>query len=99
MARCAINPEESLQPHLFKFSTLNTEVLRELSRKAGIRECWLMDTRGERIEFQILRHTARGYVATRPSGGWRKSAVFGKSFCLTRQLDDLGHPDFALDVR
>lgn len=55
--------------------------------------------RCERIEFQILRHIARGYVATRPSGGWRKSAVFGKAFRLTRQLDDLGHPDFTLDVK
>lgn len=77
----------------------DTEVLRELYWKAGIREYWLVDARGERIEFQILRHTARGYVATRPSGGWRKSAVFGKAFRLTRQLDDLGHPDFTLDVK
>lgn len=77
----------------------DTEILRELYWKAGIREYWLVDARGERIEFQILRHTARGYVATRPSGGWRKSAVFGKSFRLTRQLDDLGHPDFTLDVK
>ena len=38
-------------------------------------------------------------VATRPAIGWRKSAVFGKAFRLTRQLDDLGHPDFTLDVK
>jgi hypothetical protein len=49
----------------------------DLYWKARIREYWLLDARGERIEFQILRHIARGYVATRPSGGWRKSAVFG----------------------
>ncbi len=77
----------------------DNDVLMDLYWKAGIREYWLVDARGARIEFQILRHTARGYVATRPSGGWRKSAVFGKSFRLTRQLDDLGHPDFTLDVR
>ena len=65
----------------------DNDVLMDLYWKAGIREYWLVDARGERIEFQILRHTARGYVATRPSGGWRKSAVFsGKSFRLTRQL-------------
>jgi hypothetical protein len=58
-----------------------------------------VDARGERIEFQIYRHTACGYVATRPSGGWRKSAVFSKSFRFTRQLDDLGHPDFTLEVK
>ena len=77
----------------------DNELLMDLYWKAGIREYWLVDARGERIEFQILRHTARGYVATRPSGGWRKSAVFGKSFRLTRQLDDLGHPDFTLGVK
>ena len=77
----------------------DNDVLMDLYWKAGIREYWLVDARGERIEFQILRHTARGYVATCPSGGWRKSAVFGKSFRLTRQLDDLEHPDFTLDVR
>lgn len=77
----------------------DNDVLMDLYWKAGIREYWLVDARGERIEFQILRHTARGYVATRPSGGWRKSAVFGKAFRLTRQLDDLRHPDFTLDVK
>lgn len=77
----------------------DNDVLMDLYWKAGIREYWLVDARGERIDFQLLRHTARGYVATRPSGGWRKSAVFGKSFRLTRQRDDLGHPDFTLDVR
>ncbi len=77
----------------------DTEFLPDLYWKAGIREYWSVDARGERIEFQILRRTSRGYVATRPVGGWRKSAVFGKSFQLTRQLDDLGHPEFTLDVR
>jgi Uma2 family endonuclease len=77
----------------------DTEVLRELYWKAGIREYWLVDARGERLDFQILRHTTRGYAPIRKSAGWLKSAVFAKSFRLTRQLDDLGHPDFTLDVR
>lgn len=78
----------------------DNDFLMDLYWKAGIREYWLVDARGERIEFQILRHTARGYVSTRPSGGRRKSVVFGgKSFRLTRELDDLGHPDFTLEVK
>lgn len=77
----------------------DNDLVADLYWKAGIREYWLVDARSERIEFQILRHTSRGYVATRPVGGWRKSVVFGKSFQLTRQLDDLGHPEFTLDVR
>ena len=77
----------------------DTEVLRELYWKAGIHEYWLLDARGERLEFQILRHSTRGYTPVRRSAGWLKSAVFGKAFRLTRQLDDLGHPDFTLEAK
>lgn len=77
----------------------DNELVANLYWKAGIREYWLVDVCGERIEFQILRHTTRGYVATRPVSGWRKSVVFGKHFQLTRQLDDLGHPEFTLQVQ
>ena len=77
----------------------DTELLRELYWKAGIREYWLVDARGERLDFQILRHTSRGYSSVRKSAGWLKSAVFGESFRLTREVDDLGQPDFTLEVR
>ncbi len=77
----------------------DNELVADLYWKSGIREYWLVDARGERLEFQILRHTTRGYTPVRKSAGWLKSAVFGKSFRLTRQLDDLGHPDFTLDVK
>jgi Uma2 family endonuclease len=77
----------------------DNELLMDLYWKAGIREYWLVDARGERLEFQILRHSTRGYTPVRKSAGWLKSAVFGKSFRLTRQLDDLGHPDFTLEVK
>ena len=42
---------------------------------------------------------ARGYRATPKKGGWLASAVFGKSFRLTRQADELGHPEYTLAVR
>jgi len=77
----------------------DTVILRELYWKAGVREYWLVDPRGLGLSFDILRHTARGYVATRKQGGWLKSAVFGKSFRLTRQEDDRGYPRFKLEVR
>jgi Uma2 family endonuclease len=77
----------------------DTEVLRELYWKAGIREYWLVDARGERVDFQILRHTSRGFSSVRKSGGWLKSNVFGKSFRLTRAIDDVGQPDFTLEVQ
>lgn len=77
----------------------DTEILRDLYWKAGIREYWLVDARGERLEFNILRRTSRGYSSTTKVGGWMKSAVFGQSFRLTRRVDELGHPEFTLRAR
>jgi Uma2 family endonuclease len=77
----------------------DTEMLRDLYWKAGIREYWIADGRGDEVQFTILKHTARGYSSVRNTAGWLKSSVFGKSFRLTRRLDELGHPDFVLDVK
>jgi len=75
------------------------ETQRDLYWRAGIREYWLIDARGDELRFEILRHTARGYVATRSLAGWQKSGVLGKSFQLTRATDKRGQPDFTLFVR
>ena len=77
----------------------DTERLRDLYWHAGISEYWLVDARGDRLEFDIFQRTAKGFTATRKQGGWTKSIVFGKSFRLTRQKDDLGHPEYTLAVR
>ncbi len=74
-------------------------LLRQAYWEAGVREYWLVDARKDPPRFDILRHTPRGYVAGRKPGGWVKSAVFGKSFQLTRRRNDLGHPEFTLLVR
>jgi Uma2 family endonuclease len=79
--------------------TKDTVTLRELYWRAGIREFWLVDVRGERLVFDILRHGAGEYTATRKQKGWVKSAVFGKSFRLTRQTDERGDPEYTLEVR
>jgi Uma2 family endonuclease len=77
----------------------DTVVLQELYWEAGVREYWLVDARRAPLTFQIFRHTARGYSAIRPQAGWLKSAVFGKSFRLTQEQDELGHPIYTLAVR
>jgi Uma2 family endonuclease len=77
----------------------DTDTLHELYWRAGIREYWLVDARGERLEFNILRHGPKGYITTRKEAGWIKSAVFGKSFRLTRRTDEFGHPEYTLAVR
>jgi Uma2 family endonuclease len=66
---------------------------------AAIREYWLVDARKEPLVFDILRHTPKGYRATPKKDGWMKSAVFGKSFRLTCQANELGDPEYTLEVR
>jgi Uma2 family endonuclease len=73
--------------------------LRELYWHAGIQEYWLADARGEKLLFEILRHTSKGYAAARKQGGWQKSAVFGKSLRFTRRVDELGIPAYKLAMR
>ncbi len=75
------------------------ELLREAYGKAGIREYWLVDARGDRLEFQILKHTSKGYSPTRMVGGWLKSSVFRNSFRLLRLTNKRGNPQFTLEVR
>src|SRR5205085_10093912 len=74
-------------------------LLRKAYWDAGISEYWLVDARKEPLSFDILRHTAKGYTATRKQAGWLRSALFGKSFRLTRRTDPLGQPDFMLETR
>jgi Uma2 family endonuclease len=77
----------------------DTILLREAYWRAGIREYWLVDVRGDRVQFDILRHTSRGYVPVPKKGGWQKSAVFGKSFRLRVGKNRFGHPVYTLEVR
>jgi Uma2 family endonuclease len=73
--------------------------LRELYWRAGIPEYWLVDARGERLTFEILRHSSKSYAAVRKQEDWQKSAVFGKSFRLTRRADEQGNPEYELAIR
>jgi len=73
--------------------------LVDLYWRAGIPEYWVVDPRAARLEFDIFRHVAGGYEATRRQGGWLKSGVFGKTFRLSQHLDDMGNPEYSLSVR
>lgn len=74
-------------------------ILRDLYRRAGISEYWLVDARTSEPSFQILHHTVRGYVARRPKDGWLKSEVFGKSFRLTQRENRAGQTKFTLKMQ
>jgi len=77
----------------------DTVALRELYAAAGITEYWLVHPLGEQLSFDILRLTAKGYAASRKTGGWTKSTVFGKSFRLEAQVPEDELPDYRLLVR
>lgn len=77
----------------------DTRVLRRDYWQAGIREYWLVDARPDPLVFDILRYTPKGYRATPKKESWVASAVFGKSFRLTRCLSQRGHPEYTLEVR
>jgi hypothetical protein len=67
--------------------------------EAGIPEYWLVDARRRPLQFDILRHSAKGYTATRKQQGWIKSAIFSKSFQLLERMGSLGHPEYTLEAR
>ena len=77
----------------------DTVVLRQAYAEAGIREYWLVDGRQEPLRFDILRRSARGYVASRKRSGWLRSEVFDRWFRLTQQPGSDGFPLFTLDMQ
>jgi Uma2 family endonuclease len=77
----------------------DTVVLLDLYWQAGVEEYWLVDVRGERPRFDILRRGVTRFVAARKQGGWVKSNVLRKSFRLVQQADELGHPEYTLQMR
>jgi len=77
----------------------DTRDLRQAYHRAGIREYWLIDARGEEIDFQILSWRKPGYVAVPIREGWQRSKVFGRHFQLTRARDRRGGWRYELAVK
>jgi Uma2 family endonuclease len=77
----------------------DTVLLRDLYWRADIPEYWLIDPRRHELVFDILRRGPKGYFPARKTGGWVKSAVFGKSFRLTRENDAMELAVYTLHVR
>jgi hypothetical protein len=51
------------------------------------------------LDFDILRHTPKGYAPARKQTGWMKSTVLGRSFRLSSRVDALGHAEYTLAIR
>jgi Uma2 family endonuclease len=78
----------------------DTRLLREAYHRAAIPEYWLIDARGDEIDFQILLHQPDGYEpAPRHRGGWQESRVFGRLFRLQRRRGRLGLWRYTLQVK
>lgn len=77
----------------------DTEELRQAYHRAGIKEYWLVDARGEVLVFQILQWRKKGYGNAPKRQGWQRSRVFPRAFRLNRQRDDLGLWEYTLEVR
>ena len=77
----------------------DTIKLREVYHRAGIREYWLTDARGDAIDSQILYHSKDFYEAAPQQGGWQQSRVFGRSFRLERQQNQFGLWEYTLHTR
>jgi Uma2 family endonuclease len=77
----------------------DTARLREAYHRAGIPEYWLVDARKEEIVFQILHRQKNRYAAAPNREGWQRSRVFGRSFRLERQQDDMGLWEYTLHVQ
>jgi Uma2 family endonuclease len=77
----------------------DTVVLKEKCEKAGVREYWLVDARGDEAVFQLWRSVSGRYQPAPNDQGWLTSEVFAKAFKLIQGKDPLGHPQFQLLVR
>lgn len=77
----------------------DTKVLRTAYHAAEISEYWILDARGDQIQFQMLKWNAEGYAEAPAVDGWRRSDVFGLEFLLTRHRDQVGWWQFDLQYR
>lgn len=75
----------------------DTRVLREAYHKAEIPEYWLIDARGEDIDFQVLVWQPDGYESQEQQAGWTFSPVFDHQFKLTREKNRVGTWRYILD--
>lgn len=79
--------------------TKDTVNLRQAYHRAGISEYWLVDARGEEVDFQVLLFREARYVAAPRKAGWQKSRVFDRWFRLERERGRRGLWRYTLRAR
>ncbi len=71
--------------------------LRSAYHEAGVREYWIIDARGNEIEFLHWRKS--GYVAAKYKAGWLHSRILDRDFRLSRERDQRGGWRYELAVK
>ncbi|MEX0700996.1 MAG: Uma2 family endonuclease [Planctomycetales bacterium] len=78
----------------------DTKLLFEGYFEAGVREYWLIDARGEEIDFRIHRRGRARFQRIKPDAeGFVPSPVLGRSFRLTRDRNPIGGWRYDLQSR
>ena len=77
----------------------DTNRLMLLYYRAGVREYWLIDARGDELIFRIFVHKPAGYIAVPSRQGWLHSPVFGCSFRLRRRRARMNLWRYTLETR
>lgn len=78
----------------------DTQELPPAYWQAGIDEYWLADARDEVPDFRIHHRGPAGWEpAPADAEGFQHSAVFGRWFRLTRQIEEDGEPLYDLETR
>lgn len=74
--------------------------LRQAYYEANIPEYWLLDARGDDVDFRLLVAGESQYVEQHADpDGYRVSQVFGKAFRVRRSPDQLGRWQYHLESR
>ncbi len=75
------------------------EILFKAYREAGVGEYWLIDARGDDLQFEVFNLAGDEFVQAMLSDDWIASKVFGHEFSLTRDRDRIGGRQYTLHVR
>jgi Uma2 family endonuclease len=76
----------------------DTVRLLELYYRADVREYWLIDARGDTLQFNIYRRGRRAFEPAPAVRGWVASEVYSRRFRLTRQRDRIGGWTYIMKV-
>jgi Uma2 family endonuclease len=87
---------EIISDHTVEKDTIE---LRKAYYGALVSEYWLIDVRGDEIDFQLLVRGRKSFVAVKPKDGWYKSRVFGRLFRLKRRRNRAGRWQYKLEVK